>query len=493
MGIWLRWKVGKQQQMAQHRIATLQQQNQTLSHQLQTLIQADVTRQRELLLANITAQIRRSLNLQDILQTAVEEIHQLLGVDRVHVTQVDDQGYSFVAAEKVSPGYASIREVRYPPEVVQKLQAWYAAPHITQDTSSVYSDPLVQQFMVMNREQYQVQASISIPLGLPGSLPFGLLSIHQCSQPRNWQNSEIELLTQIALQMEVAIQQGKLYEQVRNQAETLEDQVAERTLQLQENMEALQQSNQIKERLLHAVAHDLQTPLLGTLMVFKRFIKGVGSSIEVPRPIIERILDSTQRQIDLLHSLANEDKEMMGLEDLKFKAIEVPHLIQTALQKLTPLIQENQVEVQVAIADNLPLLHADPACLERIMEQLVENAIRHNSPGVQITLSVQDLPPTESKAADQHSLNFEVRDNGKGIAPKQLELLFKTPYLRSTTSRRLTGMGMGLYLCHQMIKAHGGTIAARANIPHGLILAFQLPLTPLRQHSTHSDSILQAS
>lgn len=476
----------KQRWAAKTTIVALHQEIQDLTTQIETITQDDQARQQDLLLANITAKIRRSLDIQDILQASVEEIHQWLGVERVHVTQLDEQGYSFVVAEIVSPGYASIRGVRYPPELVKKLQTWYQQIRVTTDTSAVYQDPDIRQFMLHNRAQHQVQATISIPLGSPGSVPFGLLSVHQCSRPRNWQDCEIDLLTKIALQMEVAIQQGKLYEQVRNLAATLEQQVQERTLQLQEKMEELQQSNQLKERLLHAVAHDLRTPILGSLMVFKRLVREQGSSIEVSRQVLELVLNSTQRQIDLIRSLASEEDDIINMQELNPTTIDVPHLIQTTLQRLSPLIRENQTSVQVAIASHLPPIQADPLCIQRVLEQLIDNAIRHNPPGTEVSVAVQeihlpntndsDLPNSEDANATSIFLNCEVRDNGQGLTPRQLANLFTKPYLRSSNSQRLTGMGMGLYLCHQMIQAHGGTIAATANSPHGLILSFRLPL-----------------
>jgi signal transduction histidine kinase len=476
----------QQQRAAQKTIAALRQQIQDLTTQIETITQNDQARQQDLLLASITARIRRSLDIQDILQTSVEEIHRWLGVERVHVTQLDEQGYSFVAAEIVSPGYAPIREVRYPPDLVKKLQIWYKQIRVTADTSIVYQDPDLSQFVSEYRTQYQVQASITVPLGIPGDAPFGLLSVHQCSRHRNWQDCEIDLLTKIALQMEVAIQQGKLYEQVRNLAKTLEQQVQERTLQLQEKMEELQQSNQLKERLLHAVAHDLHTPILGSLMVFKRLVQKQGSSIEVSRQVIELVLDSTQRQLDLIRSLANEEEEIIATQELNPTPIDVPHLIQTTLQRLSPLIRDNQTQVQVSIASHLPPIQADSLCIQRVLEQLIDNAIRHNPPGTEVSVITEgihlphaddsDKPDSEDANAASIFLNCEVRDNGQGLTPKQLANLFTKPYLRSSNSRRLTGMGMGLYLCHQMIQAHGGTIAATANSPHGLIISFRLPL-----------------
>jgi GAF domain-containing protein len=93
-----------------------------------------------------------------------------------------------------------------------------------------------------------------------GEKLFGLLIANQCSAPREWQQFEIDLIDQLGIQVAIAIQQSSLFQQVQTLNTNLERQVEERTIQLQQKMQELQELNRIKDVVLHTVSHDSAHP-----------------------------------------------------------------------------------------------------------------------------------------------------------------------------------------------------------------------------------------
>jgi len=104
--------------------------------------------------------------------------------------------------------------------------------------------------------------------------------------------------------------------------------------------------------------------------------------------------------------------------------------------------------------------------LQRVLMNLLVNAINHSSRGDRVEVIL-------SSSGSQHSV--QVRDQGAGVKPEELESLFQRFY-QGESDRQATGSGLGLYLSRQIIAAHHGTIWAEPLSPKGSVFAFQLPI-----------------
>ncbi|WP_009632976.1 GAF domain-containing protein [Synechocystis sp. PCC 7509] len=191
--------------------------------------------EREQLMSAIALLICSSLNLEEILNTTVIEVRQFLNCDRVVVYQVEAKtGVATVVAESTQPNYQSLINVKiHTPLFAERLGDYKQGNiRVLNDIQQQGSLTAINQLL----QQQQVKAALIMPL-LYGGKFWGLLAIHQCSGARQWQQLEIDLLQQLATQVSIAIQQSELYQQVVQLNTNLENQVQERTKQLQQSLE----------------------------------------------------------------------------------------------------------------------------------------------------------------------------------------------------------------------------------------------------------------
>ena len=420
--------------------------------------------ERDRLIGEIALRIRRSLQLEDILNTTVAEIRQFLKADRVcigHGTH-DDVGI-IVAESVVSPWKPSKGRIVDDPEHLQELEDAFAQGHAwnISDTRKITGYPKI----AADFERYQVRAALGMPIYLDDEL-FGLLVVHQCSAPRQWQTSEVELLKQLAIQVSIAIQQARLYEQVRDLNTELEQKVRDRTAQLQQKMEELQELNELKDEFLNAFSHDLRTPVMGMSLVINNLLNQPEETIPISRTILERMLQSNQHQLQLIKSfLEAHSAETRGVT-LNPELVQVGALVQVISADLEPLMQQNKATLTNQVPTDLPLVTADPVQLRRVFENLMTNALNHNPRGITITIEAR---------VENDWLRCIIRDDGIGMSQETCDRLFQR-YARGAQSRHSTGIGLGLYLCRQIITAHGGQISVASQPDQGAEFWFTLPL-----------------
>ena len=188
------------------------------------------------LLKRITEEIRSPLDLQTVLDTAVQEIGAAFGVSRALIHKYALTDYVPVSAEYLVPGYISLREARIPrvnnPHMEQLLFQDAAVP-----SDNVFTEPLFQAPpMPAILEENQIKSMLAIRTSYQDQ-PNGLLSLQQCDRFRHWTKEEIELLEQIAAQLGIAIAQAELLEQEKQARAELD----RRNLELQQEIVERQQ------------------------------------------------------------------------------------------------------------------------------------------------------------------------------------------------------------------------------------------------------------
>jgi len=251
----------------------------------------------------------------------------------------------------------------------------------------------------------------------------------------------------------------------------LQKQLREQNAQLQEKMLELQDLNSLKEEFLHAVSHDLRTPIMGTLLVLKNLQSKAGETVPVSRSILERMIHSSDRQLNLLNSLLEtHSNEMQGIL-LCCEPVQLSAMIQDLTADLEPLLIKNQVKVTNLIPLDLPFVNGDPLQLRRVFENLLTNALNHNPPGLTLTLRA---------TLEQEMIRCIVQDNGVGMQQAHCEMVFER-YVRGSHTRS-TGIGLGLYLCRQIITAHGGQIGVNSIPGVGTTFWLTLPAEVFHNH-----------
>ncbi|MEG4010777.1 MULTISPECIES: sensor histidine kinase [unclassified Microcoleus] len=509
--------------------------------------------ERDRLLSEMALRIRHSLDLEEILNTTVAEVRQFFKADRAFIGIMDAGGanlpspvYGKIVAESVGVQYRSIVGLVLTDENHLEAQKTFYANNrvrIVSDAATVQNGDRVVQLY----SDYQIRATLNVPIVLGDEL-FGILAVNQCSGPRQWQEFEIDLLEKLATQVAIALQQAELLQQVKELNANLESQVEERTSQLQQKMHELQESNRLKDLFLHAVSHNLRTPVMGMLILLKNLLNKSSceslQDVPVSRSILQRIVQASEHQLTMVNSLLDAHaSEVKGIF-IHPEPLELQPLTSAIIADLAPMLAKNQAIFTHKIPLNLPLVCADRKHLQRVLENLLTNAIKHNHPGVNITFKAEviefektlnfeensqfltssnnpiarcianqipaagdrpgmrdtaqknretltelhpesscQIPPYQAQIgnigdklpeATVKMVRCTVTDNGVGISPKQQESLFEL-YVQDPNSRQLTGLGLGLYLSKQIIKAHGGEIGVESTPGGGSTFWFSLP------------------
>ncbi|MEM9768748.1 MAG: HAMP domain-containing sensor histidine kinase, partial [Cyanobacteria bacterium P01_D01_bin.71] len=235
---------------------------------------------------------------------------------------------------------------------------------------------------------------------------------------------------------------------------------------------------------LHAISHDLRNPVIGTSVVIHNLVdKAVDGRAVVLTPVLERLLQGSDRQLSLINSLIeayHADGEGIVLH---CHPLQLSTVVEAVLADIEPQLRQNKIDLHNTVDEDLPLVNADPTHLWRVFSNLMDNALKHNPPGIQIVLDAEVIKQVQGAGATlapaalprrdwrwrsssrrpcaelrtPSMLLCRIKDTGIGVPTEQRSRLFEL-YARGRQSRYIPGLGLGLYLCKQIITAHGGDI-----------------------------------
>lgn len=181
-------------------------------------IQLQQQAERDRVLGAIASQIRKSLNLDEIISTTVAQVRQFLKVDHVYIRRFDANQDAVLVAESLVPNSTLDQTpTKIDSSWLQELRAecQQGAIQVINDINQPGLPPKLVELMTKS----QVKAILIVPILQDRGSLWGLLAAHQCFQVRQWQQTEIDLLEQLATQVAIAIQQAQLFNQVQQQAQ----------------------------------------------------------------------------------------------------------------------------------------------------------------------------------------------------------------------------------------------------------------------------------
>jgi signal transduction histidine kinase len=237
---------------------------------------------------------------------------------------------------------------------------------------------------------------------------------------------------------------------------------------------------------LHAVSHDLRNPVLAMVMTLKSFFNSSEKEAQIPQELLEQLVASGDRQVALINSLLEAHAaELQGII-LYRQPVRLSELVDAVVQDFQPFFQQVKTSVRQTISSDLPSVHADPLQLRRVYENLISNALKYNRPGLQLTFTAEVIEHKIQKRIHFNSnlksqtsklcwVHCTVRDNGVGMTQQQSDRLFDL-YSRGRDQRRSLSLGLGLYMCRQIITAHGGEIGVTSSPNQGATFRFTLPM-----------------
>ncbi|MBD2101852.1 HAMP domain-containing sensor histidine kinase [Leptolyngbya sp. FACHB-261] len=242
-----------------------------------------------------------------------------------------------------------------------------------------------------------------------------------------------------------------------------------------EQMQAALAAQRRQEEFVATLTHDLRTPLMGMLMVLKSLThtRALGATELAPLKgaVLEGMIHAGERQLNLINTLLEVHQNDTRGPSIHPKIQPLQPSLEGAVATVQTLLIEQQSQLELVIPTDLPPLEFDANQVQRVLENLLGNALRHNPEPINIVLSVEQRG---------QSYWIRVQDNGVGLTAEECEQLFER-HSRGTHNWRSASSGLGLYLCRQIVEAHGGRIWAESLATGGAAFNFTLPNRPVSQ------------
>ena len=470
--------------------------------------------EKESLLRLIGNQIRSTLDLGTILQTAVREVRQLLQCDRVIMYQFEDNWQGTVVVEDMTVPWPSILGEMGADKCFRGDYADFYQQGRVRAINDIFNaglEPCHVDFL----DSLHVKANLIVPIVTsrseeillpkaessnlkPGKL-WGLLIAHECGDMRNWQRQETELLSQLADQMAIAIQQAELYSQVREAAVKSQAQTQQLQAALQELRSTQQQLIQTEKmsglgQMVAGIAHEINNAnnfIHANLFHAQEYFKVLNEALELAgdacpeaaealvrineeleldyiREDFGKLLNSMREGSGRIRSIVTTLRSFSRLDHSEFKAVDLNEGLESSLFMLQNKLKSNvKIDKQYG---SLPVVKCHAGQINQVFFNLIDNALdaidSTKKPG---ELTIRTL------VSEPGWVTISVRDTGSGIPPEIQDKIFD-PFF--TTKPVGSGTGLGLSVCYQVIvQAHGGKIRCISQVGGGTELIVELPLT----------------
>ncbi|UCD98439.1 MAG: HAMP domain-containing protein [Chloroflexota bacterium] len=224
------------------------------------------------------------------------------------------------------------------------------------------------------------------------------------------------------------------------------------TSQLEEAQEKRKQLESLRKELLTWIGHDLQTPLTSISAIIEALSDGMVQDKETE----QRYYDTAKKNISALSHLIDDMFQMAQIDagglELNIDSVSISDLISDTLENFTELSNQKNILIQGKVGPDLDEIQVDAQRINRVLNNLIENAIRHTPQNGTIRVTAD---------RSNKGVIVEVSDNGEGIDPGDLPYLFDKFYRGEKTRRTaMKGTGLGLAISKGIIDAHGGEIWA---------------------------------
>lgn len=245
---------------------------------------------------------------------------------------------------------------------------------------------------------------------------------------------------------------------------------------LKRSKDAAEAANRAKSEFLANMSHELRTPMHAILGFARLSLKRVDKAAdEKLATMLNNIHISGERLLGLLNELLDLSKLESGKTSFDFKEADLQRVLQQVLAELDPLLAAKQIQVQTETAADTVVVH-DAKFMMQVFVNILSNAIKFSPVGSTINVRFSEAKIDESSAA----LQCCISDQGMGIPPDELEIVFNKFSQSSKTSSGAGGTGLGLSIVREILGAHGGRIWAENIISGGASFTFLLPYAGTR-------------
>lgn len=402
--------------------------------------------QREVLINTITQAIHSSLEPKQIFSAITQKLGQALQVDGCAIslwTQNDD----YVDCVGL---YNSDQE---PLQVIPKSQVKIGENPILQELlasrAPVIFDNLARSPIAQTSTHLafhmQAAALLIVPL-INDSQIIGSISLRQNQQPRHWHMEEINLAQAVANQAAIAVQQARLYQTTRQQAEQL--------LALDKQ----------KNTFFQNISHEFRTPLTLTIGPLESSVEeGTGLSLE--QSVIA--LRNSRRLLRLVNQLLDLQRLDAGRMQATFYPCDLDQVVHSVAESFQAYCDRKHITLSTQIQP-CPSVYLDLEKFDKVIYNILSNAIKFTPAegSIQITLNTFE-----------NRCYLEIEDTGIGIRQEQLPHIFERfQQADGSASRTHEGTGLGLALVKELVELHGGQVQVSSTYGVGTLFTVELPL-----------------
>ena len=503
---WKKVEVNFLEQVASQLGVAIQSATMLKNSQVRTQDLEQAAEQRQILF-DVVAKIRESLDIDTIFENTTQELRRQLKSDRAGIFKFQE-GFNYnkglYIAEDTLPQISSALGMTLEDHCFGENYAeQYTKGRmmVVSDISAASYQPCHVDFL----EQLEIKAQIVVPL-LKGSELWGLLCIHQCDRTRNWLDTEVDFVKQVAAQLSVALLQANLLSQTQEQAEALSNTVQElQSAQLQiiqsEKMASLGQ-------LVAGVAHEINNPvnfIHGNLTHAHEYVEELSALVQkyqqaYPHPALSvahklseidiafiqgdlpKLFQSMQIGTERIREIVNSLRNFSRLDESETKTVNIHEGIDSTLMILQNRLKPSSDKQGIRIVkdyETLPDVECYPGQLNQVFMNLLANAIDAIEEYDQ-TRSVEEIEENPSEIqittlkSHHNRVAIHITNNGPGILPEVLENIFN-PFF--TTKPVGKGTGLGLSISYQIItEKHGGKLYCQSSENQGTEFVIEIPI-----------------
>ena len=437
----------------------------TQQKQTEEALRKSATRERTTL--KIVQKISKTLDRQEIFVLSTKELQEALQCDRVVIYSFNQDWSGQFVAESVQGDWRKLvkagKQEVWLDTYLQKTQGGICALEKAFVIEDIYQADLSDCHVEL-LEEFQAKACCIVPIFQSDCL-WGLLGVYQNSHFRRWQSEEIRLLTQVAIQLGITIQQIELFTQIRHQSK-----------QLEQAKKAAVTANKAKTAFIANMNHELRTPLnaiLGSAEILRQNLDSEAQQ-QNNLNLIEQSGRHLNTLIDDILSLAKIEAGKLTLKPIEF---DFSLFLQNIVEIIRIRAYQKNITLDYQIISPLPsTVFGDETRLRQVLLNLLSNAIKFTPKGsviFKVGYSKDFL--TSSSHSSQHTIRFYVEDTGIGIAPSQVTDIF-LPFHQLESNLQTEGTGLGLTISQNIVRLMGSEIKLQSTLGTGSIFWFDLDL-----------------
>jgi signal transduction histidine kinase len=407
----------------------------------------------------ITAQVA----LKPTLQLIVERAHDLLQADVSLLALRQEESDTFVMQAHCGGVPEAITKVHIRPgEGLGGRVASTGRPITVGDYLEEYVDS---PFFGVVKEA-EIRSAVAVPLKAH-DVVMGVL-FGWSREPHKFQVEDQQLLSALADQAVIALENAKLFEQERQHAEELEVKVKERTQELEEVNLKLEEASRHKSEFLANMSHELRTPMNAIIGFTRLVMRRTKEMIpEKQHENLKKILISSDHLLGLINDILDLSKIEAGRLEVVSGCFELEPLLDECLRTIEPTVKSDELSLVKDVEADLPELFTDQDRLKQILINLLSNAVKFTEAGT-VTVTVR---------RHNERIAIAVADTGIGIPEDALERIFEEfRQVDSSSTRRHGGTGLGLSISRHLARLIGGDIAVESAFGVGSTFTLSFPL-----------------